>query len=153
MAFGWIGSTNGVGCRGQEAIDQMRPQYRLRFGAPVALEFGPDASDAVSGRSSLRANQTTSFFLVSAFSSGAYSAKLLNGTKHRFSGLSQARQCGEDAFLMFVTGYPLARGRSGCAVFPGANLFSTWDVNSGVLGSHSRRFFERFLRGGRKRLL
>jgi hypothetical protein len=61
----------------------------------------------------LSANQTTSFFLVSGFGSGAYSAKLLNGTKRRFSGLSQARQCGEDVFLIFVTGYPPARGGGG----------------------------------------
>jgi hypothetical protein len=39
----------------------------------------------------LRANQTTSFFFVSGFGSGAYSAKLLNGTKHRLSGFSQPR--------------------------------------------------------------
>jgi hypothetical protein len=44
---------------------------------------------AVSGLASLSANQTTSFFLVSWFGSGAYSAKLLNGTKQRFSGFSQ----------------------------------------------------------------
>jgi hypothetical protein len=30
--------------------------------------------------------------LVSGFGSGAYSAKLLAGTKQRFSGLSQPRQ-------------------------------------------------------------
>jgi hypothetical protein len=36
---------------------------------------------ANSGRSSLSANQTTSFFLVSGFGSGAYLAKLLAGTK------------------------------------------------------------------------
>jgi hypothetical protein len=51
--------------------------------------------------------------VVSGFGSGAYSAKPLNGTKHRFSGLSQARQCGEDVFLMFITGYPPARGGGG----------------------------------------
>jgi len=32
---------------------------------------------------------------------------------HLFSGLSQARQCGEDEFLMLVTGYPPARGGGG----------------------------------------
>jgi hypothetical protein len=47
---------------------------------------------ANSGRSSLSANQTTSFLLVCGFGSGAYSAKLLAGTKQRFSGLSQPRQ-------------------------------------------------------------
>jgi hypothetical protein len=50
---------------------------------------------------------------VSGFVSGAYSAKLFAGIKQRFSGLSQARQCGDDVFLMFVTGYPPARGGGG----------------------------------------
>src|ERR1700730_3575156 len=68
---------------------------------------------ANSGRSSLRANQTTSFFLVSGLGSGAYSAKLLAGTRQRFSRLSQARQCGDEVFLMFVTGYPPVRGGGG----------------------------------------
>jgi hypothetical protein len=57
---------------------------------------------AVSGLSSLRANQMTSFFLVSGFGSGVYSAKLLKGTRHRFSGFNQPRQvryrcCGSPA--------------------------------------------------------
>jgi hypothetical protein len=50
---------------------------------------------AVSGRSSFSANQTTSFFFVSGFGSGAYSAKLLNGTRQRFSGLSDGPQQGD----------------------------------------------------------
>jgi hypothetical protein len=37
----------------------------------------------------------------------------LNGTKHRFSGLGQARQCGDDVFLMLVTGGPPVRGGGG----------------------------------------
>jgi hypothetical protein len=37
--------------------------------------------NANSGLSSLSANQTTSFFFVSGFGSGAYSAKLLAGTR------------------------------------------------------------------------
>src|SRR6201987_3916928 len=68
---------------------------------------------ANSGRSALRANHTMSFFLVSGFGSGAYSAKLFAGIKQRLSGLSQARQCGDDVFLMFVTGTPPARGGGG----------------------------------------
>jgi hypothetical protein len=28
----------------------------------------------------------------------------LNGTRQRFSGFSQARQCGDDVFRMLVTG-------------------------------------------------
>ena len=51
---------------------------------------------AVRGLSSLSANQATSFFFVSGFGSGAYSAKLLKGTRHRFSGFSQPRQSGDD---------------------------------------------------------
>ena len=48
-----------------------------------------------------------------AIVSGAYSAKLLAGTRHRFSALSHLRQCGDEVFLMFVTGYPPARGGGG----------------------------------------
>src|SRR6201999_4000868 len=68
---------------------------------------------ANSGRSSLSANQTTSFFLVSGFGSGAYSAKLLAGTKQRLSGFSQPRQCGDDVLRMLVTGGPPVRGGGG----------------------------------------
>src|SRR5215216_238966 len=57
----------------------------------------------VSGRSSLIANQTTSFFFVSGFGSGAYSAKLLNGTRQRLSGFSQPRQCGDEVLRIFVS--------------------------------------------------
>src|SRR4051812_23024671 len=70
-------------------------------------------ANANSGRSSFSPNQTTSFFFVSGFASGAYSAKLLTGTKHRFSGLSQPRQCGEDVLRMFVTGAPPNEGGGG----------------------------------------
>src|SRR6201996_7492505 len=70
-------------------------------------------ANAVSGRSSFNANQTTSFFLVSGFVSGAYSAKLLNGTRHRFSGFSQPRQCGDDVLRMLVTGGLGIRGGGG----------------------------------------
>jgi hypothetical protein len=52
----------------------------------------PVPAKANSGRSSLSANQTTSFFLVSGFGFGAYSAKLLR---------------------MVVTGGPPVRGGGG----------------------------------------
>jgi hypothetical protein len=61
----------------------------------------------------LSANQTTSFFLVCGFGSGAYSAKLLAGTWQRLSGFSQARQCGEEVLRILVTGGPLVRGGGG----------------------------------------
>jgi hypothetical protein len=50
--------------------------------------------EALSGRSLFSVNQTTSFFVAPGVGSGAYSAKLLKGTRHRFSGFSQPRQCG-----------------------------------------------------------
>src|SRR5665213_2275251 len=70
-------------------------------------------ANAVRDRFSSSANHTTSFFLVSGLGSGAYSAKLLKGTRHRFSGFSHARQCGDEVFRMLVTGYPPARGGGG----------------------------------------
>src|SRR5262249_38286865 len=65
------------------------------------------------GRLSSSANHTTSFFFVLGFGSGAYSAKLLAGTRHRFSGFSQPRQCGDEVFRMLVTGGPPVRGGGG----------------------------------------
>src|SRR5260370_34886462 len=64
-------------------------------------------------RSSFNANHTTSFLPVAGFGSGAYSAKLLTGTRQRLSGFSQPRQCGDVALRIFVTGYPPARGGGG----------------------------------------
>jgi len=45
--------------------------------------------------------------------SGAYSAKLLAGTRHRFFGLSHIRQWGDEVLRMFVTGAPGVRGGGG----------------------------------------
>jgi hypothetical protein len=36
---------DGIRCSCQETIDQMRARNGFRLGAPVALEFGPDASE------------------------------------------------------------------------------------------------------------
>src|ERR1700748_1915760 len=66
-----------------------------------------------SGRLSSSANQTTSFFLVSGFGSGAYSAKLFAGTRQRFSGFNHPRQCGDEVLRMLVTGGPPVRGGGG----------------------------------------
>src|SRR5215471_16365689 len=65
------------------------------------------------GRLSSSANQTTSFFLVSGLGSGAYSAKLFAGTRHRFSGFSQPRQCGDEVLRILVIGGPPVRGGGG----------------------------------------
>jgi hypothetical protein len=40
-------------------------------------------------------------------------AKLLAGTRQRFSGLSHPRQCGDDVLRMLVTGGPPVRGGGG----------------------------------------
>jgi hypothetical protein len=81
-----MGAGNGLGLR-----------------APVAPKFGPDASKCEQWTVVVeRAPNDVSFFMVSGFGSGADSAKLLAGTKQRLSGLSQARQRGDDVFLMFV---------------------------------------------------
>jgi hypothetical protein len=72
---------------------------------------------AKSGRLSSRANQTTSFFPVAGLGAGAYSAKLLAGTRQRFSGLSQPHQWGDDVLRMLVTGKPPARaGEAACPI-------------------------------------
>src|SRR5882724_9618233 len=65
------------------------------------------------GRSSFKANHTTSFLPVTGLDSGAYSAKLFTGTKQRLSGFSQPRQCGDVVLRIFVTGKPPARGGGG----------------------------------------
>jgi hypothetical protein len=100
---------DGVRRRGEKAIDGVRARDWLGLGALDSVPRSPLNSvhipaNVASGRSSLNANQTTSFF--SGFGSGAYSAKLLNGTRQRLSGLSPIRQCGEDVLRMFVTGGP-----------------------------------------------
>jgi hypothetical protein len=41
-----------VRCRGQEAVDQVRAGDRLRLGATVALELGPEPAKGEQGRSS-----------------------------------------------------------------------------------------------------
>jgi hypothetical protein len=51
--------------------------------------------------------------LFSGFGSGAYSAKLFAGTRHRLSGFNQPRQCGEDVFRILVTGGPPNLGGGG----------------------------------------
>src|ERR1700733_8580864 len=65
------------------------------------------------GRSSFKANNTTSFLPVAGLGSGAYSAKLLAGTRQRLSGFSQPRQCGDVGLRILVTGNPPARGGGG----------------------------------------
>src|SRR6478672_5598950 len=114
MAFGWIGSTTDVRrCREEKTIDLMRPGTGFDFVPRSPLNVVQIPAKANSERSSLSANHTTSFFFVAGFGSGAYSAKLLTGTKQRFSGFSQPRQCGDEVLRILVTGGPPVRGGGG----------------------------------------
>src|SRR4030095_11343255 len=69
--------------------------------APVQLHQIP--AKANSGRSSPRANQPHSFLPVAGLGSSVGSQKAVAGTRQRFSGFSQARQCDDTVLLMFVT--------------------------------------------------
>ena len=89
------------------------PRTGLDFVPRSPLNSVQMPAKQVSGRSSLIANQTTSFFLVSGLGSGAYPAKLLNGARHRLSGFSHPRQCGDEVFRILVTGGPPVRGGGG----------------------------------------
>jgi hypothetical protein len=68
---------------------------------------------AQSGRSSFRANQTTSFFLVSGFGSGTYSAKAIERHKASVLTLEPAAPVRDDVLRMLVTGGPPVRGGGG----------------------------------------
>jgi hypothetical protein len=104
---------NCVRRRRQEAIDQVRAGDRLRLGAAITLEFSPDPAEGEQ-RSVIIEREPHHVLLFGLwFGSGAYSAKLFAGTRQRFSGFSQPRQCGDDVFLMFVTGGPPVRGGGG----------------------------------------
>ena len=79
-------------CR-EKTVDEVRgPGTGLDLVPRSPLNSVQMPANVHSGRSSFSANQTTSFFFVSGLGSGAYSAKLLNGTRQRFSGFSQPRQ-------------------------------------------------------------
>jgi hypothetical protein len=103
----------GVGRCSEKAVDLMRPRIGFDLVPRSPLKVVQMPANANGGRFSLDANQTTSFFLVSRFGSGAYSAKLLAGTKHRLSGLSHIRQWDEDVLRILVTGGPPVRGGGG----------------------------------------
>ena len=82
-----------IGRGGQKAVNKVRSGDRPRFGTAITFKLGSSPKPK-GGRSSFRANHTTSFLPVAGLGSGAYSAKLLAGTRQRFSGFSQSRQWG-----------------------------------------------------------
>jgi hypothetical protein len=104
IAFGWIGLTIAFGAVVRKPETRWGPGIGLDFVQRSPLNSLQMPAKAISGRSSLSANQTTSLLPVYGFGSGAYSAKLFTGTRQRFSGSSQPRQCGEVVLRILVTG-------------------------------------------------
>jgi hypothetical protein len=100
----------GVGGAGGNAVNNMIAaglqgvDFIVANTDAQALNSVQIPANAKSGRYSLSANHTTSFFLVTGLGYGAYSEKLVTGTKHRLSGFSQPRQCGDAVLRMLVTG-------------------------------------------------
>jgi DNA-binding SARP family transcriptional activator len=73
---------------------------RSRLQAMAAQVF-VQCAERCSGRSSLSANHTTSFLPVAGFGSGAYSAKLFAGTRHRLSAFSQPQNLSGSGLTSF----------------------------------------------------
>ena len=117
IAFGWMGSTTAFGCVVRKPYTLCGPAIGFDFVPLSPLNSVQMPAKVHSGRSSFSANQTTSFFFVSGLGSGAYSAKLFSGTKHRFSGFNQPRQCGDDVLRMTVR--KRKRGQSAWKVMAG----------------------------------
>ena len=81
LAFGWIGSTTTSvpSSRSHRPGEGRGSAFDLVSRSPLNSVQSPPKANI--GQPSLSANHTTSFFLVSGFDSGAYSAKLLAGTR------------------------------------------------------------------------
>src|SRR5690349_14071110 len=108
-----MGATTAFGSVVRKPYTSCGPGTGFDFVPRAPLKVVQIPPKVNSGRLSPSANQTTSFFFVTGSGSGAYSAKLFAGTRQRFSGLSQARQCGEFVLRMLVTGGPPVRGGGG----------------------------------------
>ena len=86
---------------------------RLGLGAAVTFELGPDAGKGGERPIVVQRKPDDVLLFGLRIRSGAYSAKLLNGTRQRFSGFSQPRQWGEEVLRMLVTGGPPVLGGGG----------------------------------------
>jgi hypothetical protein len=71
MAFGCIGSTTALGCVVRKPYTRCGPGIGFDFVPRSPLNSVQIPANAQSGRSSSSANQTTSFFFVAGFGSGA----------------------------------------------------------------------------------
>jgi hypothetical protein len=85
---------DGVRRRREKPIDLMRARDRFRFRPAVAFELGPDAGEA-GQRPIVVDREPDDILFLGPGVRFRRSAKLLNGTRQRFSGFSQPRQCGE----------------------------------------------------------
>jgi hypothetical protein len=81
-------------CRWRQAVSRVSNSEIYMASRPAGRAVGCAEAPRCGSSPCGRPNQTTSFFLVTGFGSGAYSAKLLNGTRHRFSGLQPAAPVG-----------------------------------------------------------
>jgi hypothetical protein len=95
---------------------------RLRLRSAVIVERCPDARERGEGPVVAEREPNDVLLSVSGFGSGAYSAKELNGTRQRFSGFNQPRQCGDEVLRILVTGGPPVRGGGGSALSPARGL-------------------------------
>jgi hypothetical protein len=90
------------------------PGDRLGLGAAVAVERRPDAGRRQTAAGPVRARTKRRPF---SWSQGSAQARIRQscwpGTRQRFSGFSQPRQCGDDVLRMLVTGGPPVRGGGG----------------------------------------
>ena len=111
--LGMDGLDDRVRCGRQEAVDQMRPGigFDLVPRSPLNSVQMPPKAD--SGRSSLRANQTTSFFLGLGVRLRCIFGEAVGRHEAAVLRLEPARQCGDDVFRMFVTGNPPPFGGGG----------------------------------------
>jgi hypothetical protein len=106
---------DAIRCRRQKAVDQVRAGDRLGLGATVAFELSPDAAKGCQRPTIVESEPDDVRFLSLGVRLGSVFGKaVLAGTRQRFSGLSQPRQCGDDVLRMLVTGGPPVLGGAGC---------------------------------------
>jgi len=91
----------------------MRSRYRLGLRAAITVEGGPDASE--SGKGPIIAEREPDHVLFLRFRIRPWRVlrEAVECTKHRFSGFSHPRQCGDDVLRMLVTDGPPVRGGGG----------------------------------------
>jgi hypothetical protein len=86
----------------------------LGLRSAVPIERCPDAAKCCKGTIVAESKPDDVFLLCFGVRLWrVFREKLLNGTKQRFSGFSQLRQCGDDVLRILVTGGPPVRSGGG----------------------------------------